>query len=172
MFYRAYAIFTTSIYAIILGNELSLLVLMRLQLEDYLLTEHLLKNPDDIKKVFVDKIQFKKTINSSNDRKNHEDSWHFLSQKVHSFPEGLKTCFGNAYLFNSKKMKWEPTLQIKPIYKRIDNMDISQALSLILIYFCAIKKNLCDIKNLYINDEIDSYDVLHKKRTINNLKRK
>lgn len=164
MLYRAYDVFTTSILALLLDNEISLYALMRIQLENYALTEYVLKNPTEMKDVFREKIGFGEAIKSIEDKNVLGKLWGVLSDRTHSFPEGLKTCFENFYILNPKDMKWGPCLSVKSHHGRIEEEAISDYLNFIITCYDGVKKNLDKIKSSDIPDEIESFSEIHKER--------
>ena len=114
MFYRAYDIYTSSLLAVLWRNRVTINILLRAQFENLCLNSYFLKNKEEIKNAF----QYEKRIDLKEARKclaewtadfakdipfNEEyfnEMYHSMSQKVHPFPEGLKSYFGGMHVMS------------------------------------------------------------------------
>lgn len=169
MSYRAYDLFTTSIYALIDGNADSLNTLLRAQLENIFVINYFLKNSTEIKNALTP--EFYDTKNPGYFRKSMDNTeywnslYRFLSNKAHPFADGLKSYFGNYYVLTDKngKPEWEPTLSVKSYHSAIDPEELEDALKSIIDLFDIVSSKVKDILTVCPDDKIESYKTTHKR---------
>jgi len=163
MFYRAYDIFLTSIFAFLNNKEISINLLIRAQLENIFLTNYIIKNPTELIDIFKNPIKIKKTKSSMDEKDYFKKLYSDLSQKAHSFPEGLKSCYNNTYMLNFKEMKWVPSLAVKSHYYDMEKESKEVVLKWIMDTFDTVNENLNLIKQSTNNDEVKDFSEIHRK---------
>lgn len=161
MYYRLYDLYTTSIYALTLCNEVSLILLVRAQLENYALTEHVLKHPADLEKIFIDKIDYSTTLKSL--EQSHSKLWGIFSQYGHSLPEGLKTPFWNVKILNPKDMQWMPMQGFTSHHYTMSDEDKEELIKMTLFYYTKSITNLEKVLKLDVHYNITDVSILNRK---------
>lgn len=153
MFYRAYDVFTSSIYALLVSNAVSLAALLRAQVENQALTDYIRKNPSKLKSVFSEKVEISNFISAMDNKGVHGKRYGYLSDITHPFPDGLRICFDTVNIEDILKHKFgDKKLDAQSILKnhndKIPKDFLPGLVSGIIEHFDSVKNNLNRINEI------------------------
>lgn len=172
MFYRAYDLFTSSIFAYIENNEISFYTLIRSQLENLFYTNYFCEYPDEIKHVFDESyykikknrriFKYRKTMTGKDE--DWKKFYQFTSDRVHPLVEGLKTPYGNIHLVNFRDKKIDPGLVLRSHHNRgLSEKDKENEMKTLIALYDQVVLRLAKIRTLCPDIEIRDYGYMHRK---------
>lgn len=177
MFLRSYDIYTSSLLAFLFRDRISINILLRAQLENMFIVAYYIKNKNEIKNAFLQKIKPSKARSylaewfadiglPEINQELLKGVYDSTSEIVHPFPEGIKFYFEPLHIMTRDESPVpvsKPALAVARHHGRLDDKDT--VLSAINQDFVHLYMMLLRLAKLDADDEIKDYSEIHKKTT-------